>query len=54
MDNNSFNHLLTAFMVDDAKDEAPILKEIVYYILNEESRKRGFTDWVDAYHNYAK
>ena len=53
MSDENFRQMLDAFMVDCNHLEAPILKQQVYLLLNEEARLRGFSDWLDAYNKYA-
>lgn len=47
-----FVALLTMFMVCDDPDMlTPTEYDAVAAFLNEEAKRRGYADWIEAYHN---
>lgn len=44
--------LMELFMVSDPWPTAQADHDRIKRMLNEEARDRGYTDWVDAYHEF--
>lgn len=52
MSDEGFRAFLELFMVSDLWPLAPESHTAAEDVLDDESRKRGFMDWIDAYHSF--
>lgn len=51
MNDSAFRALLNLFMCDDPSVLNDDLRKQLEDFMNGESERRGYTDWIDAYHN---
>lgn len=50
MNDEAYKHLLAFLMCDDPSGILPWLRNTILFYADLEAARRGYTDWVHAYH----